>query len=158
MRIGIPTEIKPQEGRVGLTPAGVRELCSRGHEVVVQTGAGERSRISDDAYAAQGARLVAGAREVFAGAELIVKVKEPQPAEVELLREGQALFTYLHLAPDPELTEGLCRSGATCIAYETVEDRRGGLPLLAPMSEVAGRIAAQVARRRWSLRQAAAAC
>jgi alanine dehydrogenase len=144
MRVGVPTEIKQQEGRVGITPAGVRELTARGHEVLVQAGAGEKSRIADGAYIAQGAQIVPTAQDVFAAAEMVVKVKEPQPVEVELLREGQTLFTYLHLAPDPELTDALCDSGATCIAYETVEDRNGGLPLLAPMSEVAGRIAAQV--------------
>jgi alanine dehydrogenase len=144
MKIGVPTEIKAQEGRVALTPAGVRELVNHGHKVLVQAGAGQRSRIADLAYAEQGAMVVPGADAVFAHAELIVKVKEPQPEEVRLLRDRQILFTYLHLAPIPELAEGLCRSGATCIAYETVEDASGSLPLLAPMSEVAGRIAAQV--------------
>ncbi|HEX3392148.1 MAG TPA: alanine dehydrogenase [Solirubrobacteraceae bacterium] len=143
MRIGVPTEIKPDEYRVAITPAGVRELCSRGHQVLVQRGAGEGSAIPDEQFAAQGSELVADAEAVFAGADLILKVKEPQAAEVDLLREEQTLFTYLHLAAEPELAEGLCRSGATCIAYETVEDSDGRLPLLAPMSEVAGKIATQ---------------
>jgi alanine dehydrogenase len=143
VRVGVPTEIKPDEYRVAVTPAGVRELCSRGHEVLVQAGAGEGSAISDAQFQAQGAAIVEGAEAVFAGAELILKVKEPQPAEVALLREGHTLFTYLHLAAEPELAQGLRRSGAICIAYETVEDLGGGLPLLAPMSEVAGKIATQ---------------
>ncbi|HEU0249258.1 MAG TPA: alanine dehydrogenase, partial [Solirubrobacteraceae bacterium] len=143
MRIGVPTEIKPDEYRVAITPAGVRELCSRGHEVLIQTGAGEGSAISDEQFRAQGATVVDGACAVFEGADLILKVKEPQAEEVELLREQQTLFTYLHLAAEPELAEGLRRSGATCIAYETVEDSDGRLPLLAPMSEVAGKIATQ---------------
>lgn len=145
MRIGVPTEIKTLEGRVALTPAGARELASRGHEVLVQQGAGAGAGLADDAYAAQGARIVAGADEVFAGAELIVKVKEPQPEEVERLAAGHVLFTYLHLAAAPALARGLAASGATCIAYETVEAADGSLPLLIPMSEIAGRIAAQVA-------------
>jgi alanine dehydrogenase len=145
MRIGVPTEIKAQEGRVGLTPAGVRELVARGHQVLVQSGAGFGSSVADAEYAAQGAIVVATAAEVFAGAEMIVKVKEPQPSEVPLLRPDHVLYTYLHLAAEPALAAGLCASGATCIAYETVEDGRGALPLLAPMSEVAGRLAAQVA-------------
>ena len=143
MRIGVPSEIKTDEYRVGMTPAGVRELVEHGHEVLVQAGAGEGSAIHDEQYAAQGAQLVADADAVFAQAELIVKVKEPQPGEVARLRPEQVLFTYLHLAPDPELTRGLIDSGATCIAYETVTDARGRLPLLAPMSEVAGKIATQ---------------
>jgi alanine dehydrogenase len=143
MRIGVPTEIKPDEYRVAITPAGVRELCSRGHEVLVQAGAGEGSAISDQEFAAQGAVVVDGAPAVFDGADLILKVKEPQAAEVALLREQQTLFTYLHLAAEPELAEGLRRTGGTCIAYETVEDAGGRLPLLAPMSEVAGKIATQ---------------
>ena len=145
MRIGVPTEIKAQEGRVGLTPAGVRELAARGHQVLVQSGAGLGSSIGDADYSAQGAIVVTTAEEVFAGAEMIVKVKEPQPSEVPLLRPDHVLYTYLHLAAEPALAAGLCASGATCIAYETVEDGRGALPLLAPMSEVAGRLAAQVA-------------
>jgi alanine dehydrogenase len=143
MRIGVPTEIKPDEYRVAITPAGVRELCSRGHEVLIQSGAGLGSALTDEQFAAQGATIVADAAAVFAGAELVLKVKEPQASEVELLRERQTLFTYLHLAAEPALAEGLRRSGATCIAYETVEDAGGRLPLLAPMSEVAGKIATQ---------------
>jgi alanine dehydrogenase len=145
MRIGVPTEIKAQEGRVGLTPAGVRELVAHGHQVLVQSGAGLGGSIGDADYAAQGAIVVATAEEVYGGAEMIVKVKEPQPSEVPLLRPDHVLYTYLHLAAEPALAAGLCASGATCIAYETVEDARGALPLLAPMSEVAGRLAAQVA-------------
>ncbi|MHB8658638.1 MAG: alanine dehydrogenase [Solirubrobacteraceae bacterium] len=143
MRVGVPTEIKRDEYRVALTPAGVRELADAGHQVMVQGGAGLGSAITDGAYAAQGAVIVEDARALFAAAELIVKVKEPQRAEVELLEPRHTLFTYLHLAADAELTQGLMRSGATCIAYETVEDARGRLPLLAPMSEVAGKIATQ---------------
>ncbi|MBX5440803.1 MAG: alanine dehydrogenase [Solirubrobacteraceae bacterium] len=141
--IGVPTEIKQDEYRVALTPSGVRELTDRGHEVVIQAGAGVGSAIDDAAYAEQGARIVPDADAVFAEASLIVKVKEPQPEEVARLRPEHTLFTYLHLAPDPELTRGLMGSGATCIAYETVTDARGRLPLLAPMSEVAGKIATQ---------------
>jgi len=143
MRIGVPTEIKADEYRVALTPAGVRELAARGHEVLVQAGAGEGSAIADSDYVAQGAEIAADAAAVFAGAGTIVKVKEPQASEVALLEPRHTLFTYLHLAPDPELTRGLVESGATCIAYETVTDPAGRLPLLAPMSEVAGKLAAQ---------------
>ncbi len=143
MRIGVPTEIKPDEYRVAITPAGVRECSAHGHEVLVQAGAGLGSAISDQQFLAQGARIVPDAAAVFEAAELVLKVKEPQPAEVELLREGQTLFTYLHLAAEPELARALQRAGATCIAYETVEDASGHLPLLAPMSEVAGKIATQ---------------
>ncbi|MEN3284308.1 MAG: alanine dehydrogenase [Solirubrobacteraceae bacterium] len=143
MIIGIPTETKTDEHRVGLTPAGVRELASRGHEVVLQAGAGEGSAISNEEYVGQGARIVPDAEAVFGEAELIVKVKEPQRDEIVLLDPLHTLFTYLHLAPDPEQTRGLLASGATAIAYETVEDARGRLPLLAPMSEVAGKIATQ---------------
>jgi alanine dehydrogenase len=143
MRIGVPTEIKADEYRVALTPAGVRELAEHGHEVVVQRGAGAGSAIPDEEYVAQGARILPDAEAVFAEAEMIVKVKEPQPGEVAMLRPDHILFTYLHLAPDERLTRGLMESGATCIAYETVEDRNGRLPLLAPMSEVAGKIATQ---------------
>ena len=143
MRVGVPTEIKPDEYRVAMTPAGVRDLTDTGHEVYIQAGAGEGSAISDADYAAQGAEILPGADAVFEAAEMIVKVKEPQPVEVERLRSHHLLFTYLHLAPDPELTRSLVESGATCIAYETVEDERGRLPLLAPMSEVAGKIATQ---------------
>jgi alanine dehydrogenase len=143
LKVGVPTEIKEDEYRVALTPAGARELGERGHEVIVQAGAGEGSAISDEDYVAQGARIVPDAAAVFSDAEMVMKVKEPQPPEVEMLREGQLLFTYLHLAPDPELTKGLQASGATCVAYETVEDEMRRLPLLAPMSEVAGKIATQ---------------
>jgi alanine dehydrogenase len=143
MKVGIPTEIKDDEYRVAITAAGVRELVEHGHEVLIQAGAGEGSAIFDADFEAQGARIGPDAEAVFGEAEMILKVKEPQAPEVELLREGQLLFTYLHLAPNPELTRGLCASGATCIAYETVEDARGRLPLLAPMSEIAGKIATQ---------------
>ncbi|HTU77955.1 MAG TPA: alanine dehydrogenase [Solirubrobacteraceae bacterium] len=143
MRIGVPTEVKTDEYRVAITPAGVRELTSRGHQVLVQAGAGEGSAMSDEQFGAQGAQIVPDAGAVFAHAELVLKVKEPQPEEVGRLRAGQTLFTYLHLAAEPELTRGLLASGATCIAYETVEDAEGRLPLLAPMSEVAGKIATQ---------------
>jgi alanine dehydrogenase len=143
MRIGVPTEIKTEEHRVALTPAGVRELVEHGHEVIVQQGAGVGSAIADLDYVEQGATIVDDAAAVFAGADMIVKVKEPQASEVALLEPRHTLFTYLHLAPAPELTQGLMDSGATCIAYETVTDDRGGLPLLAPMSEVAGKIATQ---------------
>ena len=143
MRIGVPTETKTDEYRVALTPAGVRELVDHGHEVLIQTGAGDGSAIGDAAYVEQGARVVADPGVLFDEADLVVKVKEPQAGEVAMLAPRHTLFTYLHLAPAPDLTEGLIESGATCIAYETVEDARGGLPLLAPMSEVAGKIAAQ---------------
>jgi len=143
MRIGVPTEIKTDEYRVALTPAGTRELVDRGHQVVVQSGAGAGSGIADEDYVAQGATIVADAGAAFAQADLIVKVKEPQPEEVARLEARHVLFTYLHLAPDPDLTQGLLDSGATCIAYETVTDAAGRLPLLAPMSEVAGKIATQ---------------
>jgi alanine dehydrogenase len=141
--VGVPTEIKPDEYRVAITPAGVREMIEHGHEVLIQAGAGEGSAIADADYEAQGARIDADAATVFAEAEMILHVKELQATEIELLRQGQLLFTYLHLAPDPEQTRGLQGSGATCVAYETVEDARGRLPLLAPMSEVAGKIATQ---------------
>jgi alanine dehydrogenase len=143
MKIGVPSEIKPDEYRVAITPAGVRELTARGHEVLVQAGAGLGSAMTDEQFQAQGARIVPDAEAVFGEAELVLKVKEPQPSEVGMLRKGQTLFTYLHLAAEPELARGLQRSGATCIAYETVEDSGGRLPLLAPMSEVAGKIATQ---------------
>lgn len=143
MRVGVPTEVKADEHRVALTPAGVRELVNCGHEVVVEAGAGEGSAIADRDYASQGARIAPDAEAVFAEADTVVKVKEPLPAEVAMLEPRHTLFTYLHLAPNSELTEALIQSGATCIAYETVEDERGRLPLLAPMSEVAGKIAAQ---------------
>ena len=143
MKVGVPTEIKTDEYRVALTPSGVRELVEHDHEVVVQAGAGEGSSISDADYTEQGARIVPDAAAVFAESDMVVKVKEPQPPEVALLEPRHTLFTYLHLAPDAELTRGLVESGATCVAYETVEDTRGRLPLLAPMSEVAGKIATQ---------------
>jgi len=145
MRVGVPKEIKVQEHRVGLTPMAVREYTAHGHEVLVQSGAGLGIGADDAAYVAAGARIAATAAEVFAAAEMIVKVKEPQPVEWKMLRRGQILFTYLHLAPDPEQTQGLLESGCTAIAYETVTDERGGLPLLAPMSEVAGRLAIEAA-------------
>ena len=143
MRVGVVREIKADEYRVAITPAGVREMREHGHEVLIEAGAGEGSAIADSEYEAQGAEIVAGAPEVFERAEMIVHVKELQPPEIELLRPGQLLFTYLHLAPDPEQTSALCRSGVTAVAYETVEDARGRLPLLAPMSEIAGKIATQ---------------
>ncbi|RZL08839.1 MAG: alanine dehydrogenase [Rubrivivax sp.] len=140
MRIGVPREVKVQEFRVGLVPAAVRELGQRGHQVLVQAGAGAGIGALDADYVAAGATIADTAEEVFAQAELVVKVKEPQAAERRLLREGQILFTYLHLAPDPAQADELLASGATCIAYETVTSPTGGLPLLAPMSEVAGRL------------------
>src|ERR1700712_2099030 len=143
MKVGVPTEIKTDEYRVALTPAGVRELVEHGHEVGIQAGAGEGSAIDDSDYTSQGARILPDAAATFAWADMVVKVKEPQPVEVARLEPRHTLFTYLHLAPDPELTRGLLASGATAIAYETVEDARGRLPLLAPMSEVAGKIATQ---------------
>ena len=143
MRIGVPKEIKVHEYRVGLVPAGVRELTARGHTVLVETRAGVGIGISDADYRAAGAEIAADAEEVFAKAELIVKVKEPQAEERKRLRENLVLFTYLHLAPDAEQTRDLVAGGATCIAYETVTSPKGGLPLLAPMSEVAGRMSIQ---------------
>src|SRR3954463_9558238 len=143
MRVGVPTEVKADEYRVALTPTGARELVDAGHEVVVQRGAGEGSAIADSDYEAQGARMVPNTEAVYDEAQLIVKVKEPQADELGLLGPGHTLFTFLHLAPSPALTRSLCDSGATCIAYETVEDAHGRLPLLAPMSEVAGKIATQ---------------
>ena len=143
MKIGVPAEIKVDEYRVAVTPAGVREMSEHGHQVLIEAGAGLGSAIADEQFEAQGAEIVADAAAVFERAEMILHVKELQPAEIEMLRPGQLLFTYLHLAPDPEQTSGLCGSGATCIAYETVEDSRGRLPLLAPMSEIAGKIATQ---------------
>jgi alanine dehydrogenase len=143
MKVGIPTEIKSDEYRVAITPAGVREMAEHGHQVLVQSGAGDGSAITDADYEAQGATIVADAAGVFAAAEMILHVKELQASEIEMLRPGQLLFTYLHLAPDPEQTRGLCGSGVTAVAYETVEDSRGRLPLLAPMSEIAGKIATQ---------------
>ena len=143
MRVGVPKEVKVLENRVGLTPASVREFVAHGHEVMVEHEAGAGIGLHDDAYAAAGAAIARDAGEVFAACEMIVKVKEPQPAECAMLREGQILFTYLHLAPDPEQAKALLASNAICIAYETVTSPRGGLPLLAPMSEVAGRMAVQ---------------
>jgi alanine dehydrogenase len=143
MKIGVVTEIKADEYRVAVTPAGVREMREHGHEVLIQAGAGNGSAIADEEYEAQGASIAADAAEVFEAAEMILHVKELQASEIEMLRPGQLLFTYLHLAPDPDQTHGLCASGATAIAYETVEDARGRLPLLAPMSEIAGKIATQ---------------
>jgi alanine dehydrogenase len=144
MLVGVPKEIKVQEHRVGLTPGSVRELVHHGHQVLIETGAGAGIGHGDAAYSAAGAAIATGAAEVFAEAEMIVKVKEPQSAEIAMLRPGQVLFTYLHLAADPAQAEGLMKSGAVCIAYETVTDDRGGLPLLSPMSEVAGRMSVQV--------------
>jgi alanine dehydrogenase len=143
MKVGVPTEIKTDEYRVSLTPAGARELVEHGHEVIIQSGAGVGSTIPDEEYTAQGARIAPDAKGVFDEAEMILGVKEPQPEEVAMLRPDHLLFTYLHLAPDPHLTRGLVDSGATCVAYETVVDEHGRLPLLAPMSEVAGKIATQ---------------
>ena len=147
MRIGVPKEVKVHEYRVGLVPGSVRELVLHGHDVLVETQAGAAIGFPDDAYRAAGARITPDAAAVFAEAELIVKVKEPQPFEWARLRPDQVLFTYLHLAPDRAQTEGLMASGCTAIAYETVTDAQGGLPLLAPMSEVAGRMAVQVGAR-----------
>ncbi|MGE4535276.1 alanine dehydrogenase [Halomonas sp.] len=143
MQIAVPKEIKNHEYRVALTPTGARELAGRGHTVTVQAGAGEGAGFADVAYEAAGARIEADVARLWDGAELILKVKEPQPEEVARLKEGQTLFTYLHLAAEESLTRGLMASGATCIAYETITDRQGGLPLLAPMSTVAGRMAIQ---------------
>ena len=152
MHIGCPKEIKPQEFRVGLTPNAAREAVTAGHTVTVETQGGIGAGFTDEDYLAAGAKIAGTAAEIFAAADMIVKVKEPQPVERKMLREGQILFTYLHLAPDPEQTRDLIASGATCIAYETVTDRNGGLPLLAPMSEVAGRLAPQVGA--WTLQKA----
>jgi alanine dehydrogenase len=143
MRIGVPKEIKVHEYRVGMTPASVREAVAHGHEVLVEHDAAIRQGIADQDYERAGARIAATAAEVFARSDLIVKVKEPQPDECKLLHEGQTLFAYLHLAPDPLQAEALMRSGVSAIAYETVTSAAGGLPLLAPMSEVAGRMAVQ---------------
>jgi len=144
MRIGVPTEIKNHEYRVGMTPSSVREAVHHGHQVVVQAGAGAGIACDDEAYRSAGAEILPNAAAVFEQAEMIVKVKEPQAQECAMLRRGQLLFTYLHLAPDPEQAAALMKSGCTAIAYETITDARGGLPLLAPMSEVAGRMAIQV--------------
>lgn len=152
MKIGCPKEIKPQEFRVGLTPAAVFELTRNGHSVLVETNAGVGAGFSDQDYINAGAAIAETAPEVFDASDMIVKVKEPQAIERKMLREGQLLFTYLHLAPDPEQTKDLLDSGCTAIAYETVTDANGGLPLLAPMSEVAGRLAPQVGA--WTLQKA----
>lgn len=152
MKIGCPKEIKPQEFRVGMTPNAAFEAVNHGHDVIIETNAGTGAGFEDADYVAAGATILGTAAEVFAAADMIVKVKEPQAGERKMLREGQVLFTYLHLAPDPEQTKDLLASGATCIAYETVTDRAGGLPLLAPMSEVAGKLAPQVGA--WTLQKA----
>jgi len=143
MLVGVPKEIKNHEYRVGLTPAAVKEFVNNGHSVVVESNAGTAIGFTDEMYIEAGASIASSAEKVFADAEMIVKVKEPQPNECKMLRKGQTLYTYLHLAPDPLQTKLLVESGATCIAYETVTDDRGGLPLLAPMSEVAGRMSVQ---------------
>ncbi|HED13160.1 MAG TPA: alanine dehydrogenase, partial [Gammaproteobacteria bacterium] len=145
MLIGVPKEIKNHEYRVGMSPASVREAVAHGHAVMVETMAGEGIGATNDIYKAAGATVVDSAAEVFAEAEIVVKVKEPQAVERAQLREGQVLYTYLHLAPDPEQTRELVDSGAICIAYETVTSAHGGLPLLAPMSKVAGRMSIQAA-------------
>ena len=143
MIVGVPKEIKNHEYRVGMTPSSVRELTLRGHQVLRPNNAGAAIGLTDDQYIAAGATMIEAASEIFAKAEMIVKVKEPQPAECAMLRPEQILYTYLHLAPDPEQTSALVNSGAICIAYETITNAQGGLPLLAPMSEVAGRMAIQ---------------
>lgn len=143
MLVGVPKEIKNHEYRIGLTPAGVKELIAHGHSVMVENNGGAAIGFDNDQYVAAGAEIVNEASEIFARADMIIKVKEPQPVECEMLREGQLLFTYLHLAPDPKQTELLVKSGCTAIAYETVTDNAGTLPLLAPMSEVAGRMSIQ---------------
>ena len=152
MKIGCPTEIKPQEFRVGITPNAAQEAISHGHDVLIQAGAGLGSGFTDGDYTSIGAKIIDTTEDVFATAEMIVKVKEPQAGERKMLRQGQLLFTYLHLAPDPDQTRDLIASGCTAIAYETVTDRNGGLPLLAPMSEVAGRLAPQTGS--WALQKA----
>ena len=152
MKIGVPKEIKPQEFRIGMTPNAVFEAVSKGHTVVVEKNGGMGAGFSDTDYVTAGAQIVDTASEIFADSDMIVKVKEPQAVERKMLREDQILFTYLHLAPDPEQTKDLLESDATCIAYETVTDNSGGLPLLAPMSEVAGRLAPQVGS--WTLQKA----
>jgi alanine dehydrogenase len=156
MKVGVPKEIKKQEARVGLVPGSVREFVHHGHQVVVETRAGTGIGFGDDAYRAAGATVVGTAAEVFATADMIVKVKEPQPEELKMLRNGQVLFTYLHLAADKALTEGMMRTGCIGIAYETVTNRYGHLPLLAPMSEVAGRMAIQVGAHNLERRQGGA--
>jgi len=158
MRIGVPKEIKTHEYRVGLTPASVRELTSRGHTVRVQQGAGSAIGYTDQQYTQMGAVVVPSAEEVFASSDLIVKVKEPQACEYALLKAGQILYTYLHLAADQVLTQALLRSGTIAIAYETITDAEGRLPLLAPMSEVAGRMAVQVGAHYLENTTVASAC
>ena len=143
MLIGVPKEIKNHEYRVGLTPSSVMELVKHGHQIIIERDAGAGVDFSDDQYIVVGAEIVTNAEEIFARSDMIIKVKEPQPQECKMLREGQILYTYLHLAPDPDQTKLLVESGATCVAYETVTDADGGLPLLAPMSEVAGRMSVQ---------------
>ena len=143
MRIGVPKEIKPQENRIGLTPESVRTLVSEGHEVLVENNGGFEAGFENDQYIKSGAKIVNKASDIFNDAEIIVKVKEPQKVEVDMIRENQILFTYLHLAAAKELTQGLINSKGVCIAYETVTDQDGGLPLLAPMSAVAGRMSIQ---------------
>ena len=143
MLIGVPKEIKDHEYRVGLTPSSVMELVKHGHQIMIQRNAGAGVDFSDDQYIVAGAEIVTTAEEIFARGDMIIKVKEPQPQECRMLREGQILYTYLHLAPDPDQTKLLVESGATCVAYESVTDAEGGLPLLAPMSEVAGRMSVQ---------------
>ena len=143
MLIGVPKEIKNHEYRVGLTPSSVMELAKHGHQVMIERNAGAGVDFSDDQYLVAGAEIVTTAEEIFARSDMIIKVKEPQPQECKMLRAGQILYTYLHLAPDPDQTKLLVESGATCVAYETVTDADGGLPLLAPMSEVAGRMSVQ---------------
>jgi len=153
MRIGVPKEIKIHESRVGLTPAAVRELTANGHQIMVQKNAGFQIDLSDEKYREAGARIVDTPQEIYTQADLIVKVKEPQQSEIPLLRENQVIFTYLHLAPDPVQAKGLLSSGCIAIAYETVTDKFGGLPLLAPMSEVAGRMSIQAGAHALELNQ-----
>ena len=153
MLIGVPTEIKAQEFRVGMTPAGVRELKTAGHQILVQSGAGAQIGLTDELYRAAGAVVVDTAEQVFNDADMIIKVKEPQPQECRLLKPQQILFTYLHLAADPEQAASLMNSGATCIAYETVTSAKGGLPLLAPMSLVAGRLSVQAGAHHMEIHQ-----
>jgi alanine dehydrogenase len=153
MLVGVPREIKSDENRVGMTPGSVREVTHHGHEVIVESDAGKAIGLDDDDYRAAGATIVETASDVFQRADMIVKVKEPQPVELDMLREDQILFTYLHLAPDPDQTTGLIDSGCIAIAYETVTDNLGGLPLLAPMSEVAGRMSIQAGAHCLELKQ-----
>ncbi len=152
MKIGCPTEIKAQEFRVGVTPNAAMEAVAHGHDVMIQSGAGLGAGFTDEAYIAAGAQIVPDARDIYDSADMVVKVKEPQADERKMLRDGQIMFAYLHLAPDPDQTHGLLESGCTAIAYETVTDGKGGLPLLAPMSEVAGRLAPQTGS--WALQKA----